>query len=169
MKYHIIVPWMFWKALPFTSIEHETGPRIIHKFVFKAKGVRRDISENLPKFMRHPGTWGTAQLPWKQENLHCLCILISIYCIFSSCYLVCGFLSQNSQDEDSVMHGSTGKWILQANWKQMKAYDSFWELHKPETCFIGSRSWTPLVSMGNLVMVKGLDRAFQMKHSLGLF
>lgn len=47
----------------FTSIGHETGPRIIHKAVFKAKCVRRDIGENVPKLTCHPGMWVTAQLP----------------------------------------------------------------------------------------------------------
>lgn len=92
-----------------------------------------------------------------QENLHCLCILISIYCIFSSCYLVCGFLSQITQDKDSAVHGSTGEGILRANWKQVKACDSFKEVYKLQTCLIGSRPWTPLVSVGDLVMVKRLD------------
>lgn len=46
----------------FTSTGQETGPRIIHKPVLKAKRVRRDIDENVLRLTCHLGTWVTAQL-----------------------------------------------------------------------------------------------------------
>lgn len=63
----------------FTSTGHETGPRIIHKSVFKAKYVRRDIDENVPKLTCHSGRDCTAALNDTQENLYCMCMFTSVY------------------------------------------------------------------------------------------
>lgn len=75
----------------FTSIGHETGPRIIHKSVFKAKCVRRDISEKTCwSLCAIQGCgWLHSCLESALENLHCLCMLISIHRICSSFYSVC--------------------------------------------------------------------------------
>lgn len=75
--------------------------------VFKAKCVRRILVKICQSLRAIQGREGQhSYLESTQENLHCLCILISIYCIFSLSCLVCGFLSQDTQDEDSAVHGS---------------------------------------------------------------
>lgn len=66
----------------FTSTGHETGPRIIHKSVFKAKCVRRDIDENVPKLTCHSGRkWLHSCLEWhaRKSVLHVYVHLSLLY------------------------------------------------------------------------------------------
>lgn len=56
----------------------------------------------------------TAALKGTQENLYCMCMFIAVY------RTVHGLVFEIAHDEDSDVHGSAGKQILQTNCKQVK-------------------------------------------------
>lgn len=89
----------------FTSTGHETGPRIIHKSVFKAKCVEKGYRWKRAEAYVPSRDVGdcTAALKGTQENLYYMCIFTSVYCIF-------GFLSPWAPLPDCTGPGQFCAW-----------------------------------------------------------